>query len=114
MAETLRLTDVVGGPHCVSSDDGQLVHDQIFRRLRANKDVVVSFGGVEDVTSAFLNAAIGQLYGELDDETIRTHLQVIEADSDVLTLLKRVVERAKDFFKDPEKFNAAVSSTLGE
>ena len=48
---------------------------------------MVSFGGLEDVTSAFLNTAIGQLYGEFGEDVIRTHLHVLDAE-DHLILLK--------------------------
>ena len=110
----INLTDAVGGVHCVASSDGGIVHDLIAEHLSHGEDVVVSFAGVEDVTSAFLNSAIGQLYGEFTEGDIRAHLQVIDADSDHLALLKRVVDRAKEFFRDPEPINAAISGVLGE
>ena len=37
---------------------------------------------------------------------------VMQADD--LALLKRVVETAKQYFKDPEKFDQAVRETLGD
>jgi len=60
--------DIVGSPVCVSADDGQTVHDKIAPLLRDNRKVVVSFERVETLISAFLNAAIGQLYGEFPEE----------------------------------------------
>jgi hypothetical protein len=114
MTETIVLTEAVESPYCVSSSDGLAVHDCVAEQLRKGTDVVVSFAGVEEITSAFLNAAIGQLYGEFPEEAIRDHLHVIGADRDHLVLLKRVVDRAKDFFRDPNQFAAAVSGVLGE
>jgi len=66
------------------------------------------------MTSAFLNAAVGQLYGEFNEDVIREHLSVIDAEGDQLVLLKRVVDRAKEFFRDPEPYHAAVSGALNE
>jgi hypothetical protein len=114
MSVSISLLAVLGSPHSVSSADGSAVHELVAAGLRSGDDVVVSFAGIEDVTSAFLNAAIGQLYGEFDEEVIRKHLRVIDTEGDHLVLLKRVVERAKEFFRDPEHYRAAVSGALNE
>lgn len=104
----VRVFDVVGGPLCVASDDGKLVHDKIAPLLREGKKVVLSFAQVDTVISAFLNAAIGQLYGEFKEEEIRARLTVRDMAQEDLVLLKRVVDNAKAYFKDPKRFNQAV------
>jgi len=114
MIATITLIESIGSPHAVASADGSAVHDAISEALRRGEQVVVSFAGVEDITSAFLNAAIGQLYGEFSEDLIREHLQVVEAEGDQLLLLKRVVERAKDFFRNPESYNAALSGAMND
>ncbi len=114
MTATINLVEAVGSPLAVSSADGSVVHDRIAETLRRGEQVEVSFAGVEDVTSAFLNAAIGQLYGEFTEDHIREHLRVVHAEGDQLMLLKRVVDRAKDFFRSPEKYDAALSGALSE
>jgi hypothetical protein len=114
MTASISLIEAIGSPHAVSSADGGTVHDRIAEALRRDQSVVLSFAGVEDVTSAFLNAAIGQLYGEFNEDLIREHLRVVDAEGDQLVLLKRVVDRAKDFFRNPEAYNAALSGALNE
>lgn len=57
---------------------------------------------ITSLTSAFLNAAIGQLYVEFTEDQIRANLTVKDIEQDDLALLKRVVETAKAFFKNPE------------
>lgn len=114
MTVSINLLATVGGSHCVSSVDGAVVHEQIAAAFRDQQDVALSFAGIEDVTSAFLNAAVGQLYGEFSEEFIRSHLRAVDADGDQLALLKRVVDRAKEFFRDPEQYEAAVSGALNE
>jgi hypothetical protein len=112
---TLSLVETAGTPYCVASDDGQKVHNALVQELHAGNPVCISFKGVEDLTSAFLNAAIGQLYGEFREQEIRTLLlPPTHASPDDLGLLKRVVDRAKEFFKDPERFTAAAKEVLGE
>ena len=111
---TIRLIEAIGSPLGVSSADGGLVHDRIAKALRREESVVLSFAGLEDVTSAFLNAAIGQLYGELHEGLIQEHLRAVNAEGDQLMLLKRVVDRAKDFFRNPEAYNAALAGAMNE
>ena len=43
----VRVYDIVGGPLCASSDDGQLVHDRIAPLLRDGKRVALSFAQIE-------------------------------------------------------------------
>jgi hypothetical protein len=104
----VRIFDIVGGPLCASSDDGQLVHDRIAPLLREGKRVALSFAQVDTLISAFLNAAIGQLYGEFKEEEIRDRLVLRDMAPEDLVLLKRVVENAKAYFKDPKRFTQAV------
>ena len=111
---TIRVYEVVGSPLCVASDDGQRVFEQIERSLREHRNVAVSFHNVESLTSAFLNAAIGQLYATFTPDQIRAALRVDDMQPDDLALLKRVVDTAKEYFKDPERFKRAAREVLGE
>ncbi len=111
---TLSVFEVVGSPLCVASDDGQRVHDRIAAALKEGSNVTVSFLNVSSLTSAFLNAAIGQLYGSFTENEIRSKLKVKDIEPDDLALLKRVVETAKQYFKDPKRFNNAVDEVIGD
>lgn len=111
----IKVVDVVGGGFCTASEDGQKVHDVLAAALREGKRACLSFENVEDLTSAFLNTAIGQLYGEFSAEQIKALLLApLHASQDNLVLLKRVVDRAKEFFKSPERFENATKEALGE
>lgn len=116
MSESIGLSvfEIVGSPLCVASDDGQRVHDRIAAAIRDGHTVRLSFLNVTGLTSAFLNAAVGQLYGEFSEETVRSQLQVSEIAADDLALLKRVVDTAKAYFKDRPAFDRAVGEVLGE
>ena len=109
---TLSVFEIVGSQVCVASHDGQKVYDRIASALQEDRSVTVSFVNVSGVTSAFLNAAIGQLYGTFREEQIRSRLRVKDMQPDDLALLKRVVETAKQYFKDPKRFNEAVQETI--
>ena len=96
---TVRVHDIVGGPLCVSIEDGQRLHDKIFPLLNAGTPLVLSFERVDTLISAFLNAAIGQLYGELPEDRLRDLLSVKNMNEDDRVILKRVVDNAKLYFK---------------
>ena len=111
---TIKVFEVVGGGVCVASSDGQKVHDQIAAALKASRAVDLSFANVKSLTSAFLNAAIGQLYGDFSEQKIRANLSVSAMAPEDIALLRRVVETAKQYFKDPNRVNRIVGETLHE
>jgi hypothetical protein len=108
----IRVFEIVGSALCVASDDGQKVYEQIAAALKNGRRVAVSFQNIESLTSAFLNAAIGQLYGQFTDEQIRQGLTVSDMEQDDLFLLKRVVDTAKSYFKDRGSFEKARDKEL--
>ena len=109
---TIRVFEIVGSGLCVASDDGQKVHDQIAIALREGRKSNISFHNVESLTSAFLNTAIGQLYGEFSEEQIKTSISVKDMSGDDLDLLKSGVDTAKLYFKDPDRFKKAMDEAL--
>ncbi|NMC00657.1 MAG: STAS-like domain-containing protein [Thermoanaerobaculaceae bacterium] len=110
----IKVYEVVGSEHCVASSDGQIVFDRVLAALEKQKKVTLSFLNVTALTSAFLNAAIGQLYGRFDEKTIKKLLSVKDLQKDDLALLKRVVDTAKAYFKDPDKFEKALKDAEKE
>ena len=111
---TVRIFDIVGGSLCVSADDGQRVHDKIAPLLREGQKIALSFEQVETLISAFLNAAVGQLYGEFPEERIRELVTVRDIGEDDLAILKRVVDNAKAYFKAPKAFDEAWKEEVGD
>lgn len=109
---TISVFEIVGSPLCVASSDGQKVFDRLAAALNDNRNVMLSFRNVTILTSAFLNAAIGQLYGTFKEEQIRERLDVDEIQPDDKDLLKRVIETAKQYFSDPNKFDQAIDNVL--
>ena len=114
MPEDVQVStfEVVCGSLCVASSDGQKVYDRLAAALKADRHVVISFHKVSTLTAAFLNAAIGQLYGTFSEEQIRSRLKVENVESDDLALLKRVVDNAKRYFNNPQRFDQVVQETL--
>jgi hypothetical protein len=110
----LRVYEVVGSSLCVASGDGQKIFEQIQQALKDGKKVRLSFQNVESLTSAFLNAAVGQLYGVFPHELLKESLSVQDMEKDDLALLKRVIDTAKQYFQDPNVIEAARREVLGD
>jgi len=114
--QSIVLTAIVGSSICVTAEEGDKVFHAISSALRQTDSLVeISFKGVQDLTSLFLNAAIGQLYGgDFDHEVLKNRLRVIDVSQEDLFTLKRCIERAKEYFEDPERFRQASIQEFGE
>ncbi len=108
----ISVFELVGGNAAVSSEDGEALFAQIAKAFEHNVKVVLDFENVELITSTFLNAAIGQCYGERDGAYIKEHLAVENMEKDDMVLLKMVVERAKEYFRDKEKMEKSLKESL--
>ena len=109
----ISLFEVVGSHLCVASDDGHKVHGRIAAALRENRRVSLSFRNVSALTAAFLNTAVGQLYGGFDEGRIRELLKVKDIEPDDGALLKRVVDNAKRYFEDKRACGEAFPAAAG-
>ena len=116
MSEGIRISlfEIMGSPFCVASDDGQKIHDPLDAALKADRKVILSFRNVPALTAAFLNAAIGQLYGTFGEDHIQDLLKIEDAEQDDLALLKRVVDNAKLYFKAPKRYDQVVRKVMGD
>lgn len=115
MASIVNVIEVVGGPICVSAEDGQKVFDRIFPLLQERQEVVLSFEDVQMMISAFLNVAIGQLYGkqtELTEADLKKYLSYDKLEDDDLELLEHVIDNAKRYFSNREAYDQAWKETV--
>lgn len=104
------LTKNIIGTLCVSADDGQRLYELIVDNIKNDQPVNVSFSGVDTLISAFLNASIGQLYGEFDEEQIQKYVQISDMEADDFELLQRVIDNAKLYFQNRRSFDEAWDS----
>lgn len=98
----------------MSAADGQKVYRALQQAVSEGDRVVLSFSGITRMTTAFLNAAVGQLYGEFSEEQVRQHLAPpIDFEPWHLSRLKLVVDRAKNFFQDGDRVKKAFEENSG-
>lgn len=110
----VSIFEQIGSNAAVSSEDGELLYKRLVKGLEEKVIVVLDFMNIELVTSTFLNAAIGQLYNRYDSPFLRAYLKVENLAKEDLELLKKVIERAKEYFKDKAKIGASIKEALGD
>ena len=111
---TIHVAREIGSGICISAEDGSKIYDLVRRGVLNNKVVELSFESITRITTAFLNVAVGQLYGEFSEDQIRLQLAPpINADGRVISRIRLVVERAKIFFADKESSDRIVSDVIG-
>ena len=98
----------------MEAEDGEKVFTLISKAITDDKKVILSFLNVEMITTAFLNTAIGQLYRDFTEEKIKENLSVKDMTQNGLNALKRVVETAKLYYKDPEAMQRSINDILGD
>jgi hypothetical protein len=113
--QIVSLVATANTDSCIATEDGEIVYQHIADALRRGDLVRVSFEGVRDITSAFLNTAVGQLYGEFTPEFLRqSMLPPASIEPDDLELLKRVTSRAKEYFSNRGQFSSAEGEAFGD
>lgn len=63
--------------------------------------------------SPFLNNAIGKLYGEFSSDTIQKSLDLVNFPREKNSTLIIVVQNAKKYYADKEKYNSTLKDVIG-
>jgi hypothetical protein len=109
----IKVYEIIGGADAISTGDGQSVFDRIHKAFQAGLIVKLDFQNIELIVSTFLNAAIGQLYGNYEESFIQAHIGVDNMTIEDQNLLRIVTRRAKEYFKNKAKMDEIISTTLG-
>lgn len=109
---TINIVNIIGDIYGVEADDGQKVFTLIKKAFDRNQKVILSFLNIEMLTTAFLNTAVGQLYKDYSEEEIKTNLKVTNITDSGKISLKRVVDTAKLYYKDPEALQRSINEIL--
>lgn len=96
----ILVNSVIDNSYAVSSDQGDLIFKKIIEVLQSNTKVELDFSGITMMTTAFLNASIGQLYSIYNSEQLNTSLIIKNIASEDKILFNIVIVRAKEYFAD--------------
>ena len=110
----INIFQAVGSGVAVSSEKGDEVFELIDKALQKGVNVILDFSNLKILTTAFLNSAIGQLYSKYTSEKLKETLSLLNiADSDKL-LLKKVTDRAKEYFIDKKNIDSIIKESFGD
>lgn len=98
----IDIKEVLGSSRAVSAEKGLIVYEKIFNEIDNGKVVELDFTNVTDLTTAFLNVAIGHLYNNFKPEQLNLQLRLINYSSLDGYLIKKVIQRVK--MKNKELF----------
>ena len=110
----INIVNAIGDVYGVEAEDGQKVFDLIEKAFKEKKKVVLSFQNIELLTTAFLNNAVGQLYKDHSESFIKDNLSVADISESAKVSLKRVVDTAKLYYRDPEAMLRSINEILGD
>lgn len=109
---TLLVNDYITLNKGVTPDEGELIFKKLYECFSEGSKVVLDFSGVEMMTTAFLNVAIGNLYKSYSSEQIKELLELKGLTAISARQIKKVTDTAKLFYRDEDKFNEEVDDVL--
>lgn len=98
----INIFDITG-KFAMTADEGREVYSRIVNEFQKGETVLLDFKNIEQSISAFLNPAIGQLYGNYSQEQIRSLLKLQNMSPGDQHILRIVVENAKKTFSGDDK-----------
>ena len=111
---TIHAFDIVGGSKCISVDDGQNMYNRIAPLIREGYKVVLSFDRVKYLIPAFFNTAVGKLYEEFTEEEVNEKVVFQDLPTGWDEIHRHLMERAKDYYENPEPYDRAWREEMGE
>lgn len=105
---TIRIFDEVGGDSAISVDDGTKIFTKIDNAFTKGLKVILDFQNIDLIITAFLNAAIGQLYSKYSSEDLQDKLSLLNIKPEDKRLFQIVIERAKEYFANPDDFEKTI------
>ncbi|TAN44683.1 MAG: DUF4325 domain-containing protein [Nitrospirae bacterium] len=92
----IAIKDMIG-PRCIIKEDGQKIYDTIIAPLKKGEIITLDFDGVTQFASPFFNFAIGQLLKDIEEESLRRLLQIVNLNETGSLVVERVIENAAKY-----------------
>jgi hypothetical protein len=111
----INVAEFVSDRLCISDETGTILYHSIIDALHNGKRVNVSFENIADLSSAFFESAFGRLYlNGFTDRELKRRIIICGLSEDDKFIFDRVIDRVRDFLKDPVRFEIAMNDVLGE
>lgn len=107
---TIAIAEFIGSPFAVATEDALRLHREIVRLLADGQNIVLSFDGIEMLTSSFTNPAIGRLYEHFEPAVIDHRLRFTGISSEDQDGIERAKDRGQAFFANPDLFETLLDT----
>ena len=109
----IRIFDEEGGNVAVSVGEGDAIHQKIDIAIADEFIVVLDFQNIDIITTAFLNACIGQLHSKHLHGALNQYLKFENVKNEDKHLFSKAIKRAKEYFANPDDFHQLVKKVMG-
>ena len=75
--------------NCYTWEHGQVIYQLVRKEFDQGRKVTLSFEGVRDVPSSFVNAALISLLEDYSYDFIRSHLIIVDVTKQISDMIKR-------------------------
>jgi hypothetical protein len=101
---TIDIFGLIDNNMAVLEEDGIFLCNKIVKELdKSDVKVILDFNNISLISPTFLNAAVGQLYGQYNSSFLKEHFGFKNLKKEYVELFKEVVEMASKYFKDRKK-----------
>lgn len=107
----IRVLDYVGD-RATDMRQGDEIYKLIVNGFNKKEKVYIDFSDMTTILSTFLNNAIGTLYKDYTSDFLNENLKIVNICKDDLFILKRVINRAKDFYAKPQIVQSVLDENL--
>ena len=110
----IKVTDYSSANMAVSPDKAEVLFRTIAENLKQGNKVKVNFTEVKLVITAFLNIAIGKLFGDdsIKKDSLDKDLILFTEDERVKGLIEEVVINSKEFYENKKTNKPTVNDHL--
>ncbi len=110
--KTLIINDYVRKKKGITPLEGKPLFDEITINLKRGNKVILDFSGTKLMTTAFLNAVIGNLYKNHTSKQLKRLLDFKTSNELTIQRIKRVINTSKLYFKDEKSFNKTFNKVV--
>lgn len=110
----ISVKKVIDSNIAVSASKGELLFKEVSNALLQNDYVELDFSEITDLTTAFLNVAIGHLYKNFSSEELNEKLKLLNLDELDMYLVTQVIQRVKKNEEEEEEFKQLIKEVLDD
>lgn len=102
----IKMTDFATNKKLILEADAKKFYSKLLPLIKSGENIELDFTGIEYSVSSFFNASLGMLYKDKTCADPEKLIEIIGADDDDNFIIRKVMERAKLYYANPENFTS--------